>query len=112
MHGLGTTAGRILVELVLAALPQRNRQRIPESHRITQAEVHALPTCRAVRMCGVAGEQYAPSPVLVRHALVDPKPGSPDHFSHPHRGTTRTPGVQQSLRKGDVRLLRRVVDLS
>src|SRR5215216_5827923 len=106
MHGLGTTAGRILVELVLATFPQRDRERVPESHRITQAEVHALPTCRAVRMCGVAGEQYPPGPVLVRHPLVDPEPGSPDHFSHPRFGPTRPPRVQQLLRIGDIRLLR------
>jgi hypothetical protein len=61
-------------------------------------------------VCGVAGEQYPPGPVPVRHSLVDPKPGSPDHFSHPHRGTAGPAGVQQSLRKDDVRLLRRIVD--
>src|SRR5690242_2676861 len=108
MHRLGTTAGRVLVELVLATFSQRDRQSIAESHGITQAEVHALAACRAVGMCGVSGEQYPPGPVLVRHTLVDPKPGSPDHFSHSRRGTTRPTRVQQSLRIGDVRLLRRI----
>src|SRR2546430_15749235 len=102
MHGLGTTAGRILVELVLATFPQRYRKGIPKSYRVTQTEVHALPTCRAVRVCGVAGEQYHPAgPVLVRHPLVDPEPGSPDHFSHPHRRTPRPSVVEQSLRIDD-----------
>src|SRR5262245_15586805 len=32
---LGTIGGRPLVELVFAALPQRDRERIPEGHRLT-----------------------------------------------------------------------------
>src|SRR5215204_7575047 len=110
MYRFGTTAGRVLIELVLATLAQRDRQCISESYRITQAKVHALPACRAVRMCGVAGEHHPPGPVLVGHPLVDSKPGAPDHFSHLRRDATRTPSVQQLLSKGDIRLLGRIVD--
>ena len=65
----------------------------------------------SMRMCGVAGEQYPPGPIVVRHPLVDPKPGSPDHVRHPHRCTTRPPGVEQLLRIGNVGLFRRILDL-
>jgi hypothetical protein len=35
VHSFGTTGDRIVVELVLSTFPERDRQRIPESHRIT-----------------------------------------------------------------------------
>src|SRR6266508_4496920 len=82
----------------------------PARGPITHVKRGAQRPLRAVRMCVVAGEKYPPGPVLVRHPLVDPKPGSPDHLSHPYRLTTRPPGVEQSLRIGDVRLLWGIVD--
>jgi hypothetical protein len=42
-------------------------------------------------MCGVAGEQYPPGPVLVGHPFVDPKPGSSADFEIcPERGLLHT----------------------
>jgi hypothetical protein len=99
-----------LVELVFAALPQRDRERIPEGHRLTEAEVHSLPTCRAVGMCRVACEHDASRPVALSYSLVDAKPGSPDHVGHPHV-VTRPARVQELLRERNVRLFRRVVDV-
>src|SRR4026209_781046 len=110
MHRLGTAADHVLVELVLAALPKRDRECISERYCITEAQVHSLPTRGAVRMRGGAGKQYPSGPVPVRHPLVHPKPGSPDDVSDPDRGATRSPGVEQSLSEGGVWPLRRIVD--
>jgi hypothetical protein len=62
-------------------------------------------------MCGVAGQEYPCGSVPVGDALVDPEPGSPDHVRHLHCRTTWSPGVEQPLRKGDVGLFGRIVDL-
>ena len=89
--------------------PAARRTAHPQRHRITQAEVHALPTRRAMCVCGVAGEQYPPGPVLVRHRSGSGI-GIPRSLCHPHRRSTRPAGVEQSLRVGDVRLFRCIVD--
>jgi len=60
-------------------------------------------------MCGVAGEQGPPGPVVVRHSLADAKPGSQTSvtFTAASRGLCVS---LQALRTDDVRLLRRIFD--
>ena len=78
----------------LLATPQATDS-ASRGHRIRRPRF-SLPACRAVRMCGVAGESTR-RPVLVRTARGS-KP-DPDHFS---TFACRRGRVEQLLRKGDV----------
>ena len=93
----------------LAALAQRGRQRVPESDRVTGPRFMPArrPGCGCVRRrrrAGPARPGTRPPPARGSETWI------PRYLGHPRRRTTRPPSAQQSLRIGDIRLLRRIVD--
>ena len=77
---------------------------MPESDRVLDARVHALPARRAVHVRRVSGEQDPCGAVAVRHPVLDAEPGAPQQLVDPSRLGDRPALVQQALHVADRRL--------
>ena len=68
----------VVVEQRVGPAGEHGGQRVAQGDGVLDAEVHALPACRAVHVRRVAREQQPSGAVRVGDAVVDAEPRAPD----------------------------------
>jgi hypothetical protein len=80
--GDGKALGAVCVEHRVGGSVEHPAQRLGQRDRVLDPEVHALATCRAVNVCGVARQQQPAVAVAVGDPMMDPEMRSPDEVGH------------------------------
>ena len=102
--------GAVLVERGVRAACEHGGERVGKDDGILDAQVHALPTRRAVHVRGVACDQQPPRAVRVGDAVVDTETRAPHHVGDDDPPSARSAFVEHPLHELGRRFLRGVDD--